>query len=74
MKNCPFCKGPTEEQRIEHVHRWKGKLYLLRNVPAEVCSQCGEVYFGPDALKAMDEIVTQKPAPESHLPVPVFTL
>ncbi len=33
MKECPFCRGPIEEKRVEHVHRWKGNLYILRNVP-----------------------------------------
>lgn len=74
MKKCPFCKGPIEERRVEHVHRWKGELYLLRNVPAEVCTQCGEVFFGPDALKSMDEVVTSKIQPDEHRSVPVFSL
>jgi YgiT-type zinc finger domain-containing protein len=59
MKRLPFCKGNLIESRIEHVHRWKSQLYILRNVPAEECSQCGEVFFEPATLKAMDEVVTQ---------------
>ncbi len=49
-------------------------MYILRNVPAEVCTQCGEVFFGPDALKSMDEIVTNDLKPEEHRSVPVFSL
>lgn len=74
MRSCPFCKGLVEERRVEHIHRWKGTLYILRNVPAEVCTQCGEVFFGPQALKAMDEIVTVKGEPEEHRSVPVYSL
>ena len=74
MTRCPFCKGRIEQRRIEHVHRWKGELYLLKNVPAEVCTQCGEVFFGPDALKAMDRVVDKKARPEGHRSVPVFSL
>ena len=33
MTTCPFCKGPIEQRRVEHVHRWDGELYILRNVP-----------------------------------------
>ncbi len=74
MKTCTFCKGPVAEQRVEHVHRWKGRLYIFRNVPAEVCSQCGEVFFGPDALKAMDRVVSRRQRPRELASVPVFTL
>ncbi|MBM3944019.1 MAG: type II toxin-antitoxin system MqsA family antitoxin [SAR202 cluster bacterium] len=74
MSTCPFCKGPVQEKRIEHVHRWKGEMYILRNVPAEVCQQCGETFFTPDTLKAMDRLVSQRPRPEGHRSVPVFSL
>ena len=74
MKECPFCKAPIKDQRIEHVHRWKDKLFILRNVPAEVCTQCGETFFAPDALRAMDEVVTRNQNPEGHRTVPVFSL
>ena len=49
-------------------------MYILRNVPAEVCTQCGEVFFGPDALKSMDDVVTKNSEPEGHRSVPVFSL
>ena len=74
MNECPFCKAPVEDKRIEHVHRWNGKLFILRNVPAEVCTQCGETFFGPDALRAMDSVVTRERSPEDHVSVPVFSL
>lgn len=74
MKTCPFCKGRIEIRRIEHVHRWGGEIYLLRNVPAEACSQCGEVFFAPDALKAMDKVVSEKREPDERRSVPVFSL
>ena len=34
----------------------------------------GEVFFGPLALKAMDEIVMREREPREHLSVPVYTL
>jgi len=74
MKQCPFCKGALQEQRIEHVHRWNGRLYVLRNVPAEVCGQCGETFFAPQTLQAMDDAVTRHREPEEHISVPVYSL
>lgn len=74
MKNCRFCQGAVESTHIEHVHRWQGRLYILRNVPVEVCNQCGEVYFTPQALKSMDAIVMGKEEPQEYREVPVYTL
>ena len=74
MTVCPFCKGRIEQRQVEHIHRWQGELYLLRNVPADVCTQCGDMFFGPDALKAMDKVVGKQTEPESHRSVPVFSL
>ena len=74
MKRCPFCKGPIAVERIEHVHQWRGTWYLLRNVPAEVCAQCGETFFAPDVLAAMDRVVSTKSEPDGHVYVPVFSL
>jgi len=74
MEQCLFCKGLVEARRVEHVHRWKGRLYVMRNVPAEVCTQCGEMFFAPDALKAMDAIVAGRMEPAERLSVPVYSL
>ena len=73
MKKCPFCKAPVTQERVEHVHRWNEDLYILRNVPADVCTQCGEVFFAPDALKKMDELVETKRQPGERRSVPVYS-
>ena len=74
MEHCIFCKGSIEERRIEHVHQWQGHLYIFRNVPAGVCTQCGEVFFGPDALKAIDGAVQGRAKAKEHVSVPVYSL
>ena len=45
MRECYFCKGKTEKQRVTVDYRWGDKLVVIENVPAEVCTQCGERYF-----------------------------
>ena len=74
MEECIFCKGTIEEREIEHVHQWEDRLYIFRNVPAEVCTQCGEVFFGPEALKSMDRVVRNNIESEEHVQVPVYSL
>jgi YgiT-type zinc finger domain-containing protein len=74
MERCYFCKGTVKKQAIRHVHPWQGRVFILNNVPAGVCTQCGETYFGPEALERMDKIVVAAPEPEKVAQVPVYTL
>ena len=74
MDRCYFCKGKVERKMIRHVHQWGEKIFLFKNVPAEVCTQCGETYFGPEALEKMDKVVASLPEPEDVTQVPVYSL
>lgn len=73
MKTCFFCKGPLRVRRIEHMHEWKGKRFLIKNVRAEVCGQCGEAFLGPATLRAIDRVVSTG-RPKEHVSVAVFDL
>ena len=76
MNRCYFCKGTVKPVRLTHIHRWKEQVIILEDVPSDVCQQCGEVYFAPNVLQAMDRMVehNQKEAPKKHLVVPVYSL
>ena len=75
MKKCYFCQGTVRGERITHIHRWGEQVIILEDVPADVCRQCGEVYFAPGTLKAMDQLVEdrQKEKPKRELRVPVHS-
>ncbi len=74
MTQRPFCKGPIEPRRVEHIHRWQGEMFILRNVPADVCTQCSEAFFGPDALRDMEAIASKSVEPQGYRSVPVYSL
>ncbi len=74
MNVCIYCKGKVQPGKVEHVHKWKGELYLLENLSAEVCKQCGEVYFGPEALDLMDRVATGEIKPSTHKTLPVYSM
>ena len=74
MERCYFCRGKVEERVVRHVHQWGEKIFIFKNVPAEVCTQCGESYFGPDALEKMDQVVASVPEPEEVAQAPVYSL
>lgn len=73
MTTCYFCKGKVAPKRIQHIHRWGKQVFILENVPAEVCQQCGEIYFAPDVLAGMDKIATSNTRPKTTLAVPVYS-
>ena len=74
MKTCYFCQGKLLCKKITHVHTWGDKIFLFKDVPAEVCKQCGETYFRPDVLERMDEVATSDMMPKATVSVPVFSL
>ena len=74
MKTCYFCKGKIVKKRIRHVHHWGEEILIFENVPADVCTQCGEVFFSPEVMEMMDEVSQKRTAPEKSIAVPVFSL
>ena len=74
MRKCPLCGGELEEKTITHAQSYRGKIYILENVPAEVCRQCGEVLLYPKVLKRMQQLVWSETAPSHTREVPVYDL
>ncbi len=76
MSKCHFCKGQTEIKNIDVDFRWGDQLIVVKDVPVEVCSQCGERYYSAEVSKKLDEIVKKqnesKSKPKKVLEVPVY--
>ena len=76
MSNCYFCKGKTEIRNVNVDFRWKDKLFVVKNVPVEVCTQCGERYYSAEISKKLDDFVKKqsesKIRPQDTIQVPVF--
>ena len=49
MNECLYCKGQLEERRVSRMQQYQGRWYLIENVPALVCRQCGEIFYTPQA-------------------------
>jgi len=55
---CEFCvTGETVLRKVKKQHWHKGKLYIVENVDAEVCQECGERYFHATTLDRIDKLV-----------------
>lgn len=74
MARCPFCGGRLEEEAVTHVQSYEGKVYVLENVPAEVCRQCGEVLLEPRVLEKIQQLVWSNAQPTRVAETPVYDL
>ena len=76
MSKCYFCKGKTKIKNVDVDFRFGGKLFVVTNVPVEVCVQCGERYYSAQISKELDDLVKQqnpsKTRPQRTIQVPIF--
>ncbi|MBI4287931.1 MAG: type II toxin-antitoxin system MqsA family antitoxin [Chloroflexi bacterium] len=74
MTKCPFCKGELSKKTVTHPQVYRGKVYILENIPAEVCSQCGEVLLRPGVLEKIQQLIWSHTQPKRTAEVPVYDL
>jgi YgiT-type zinc finger domain-containing protein len=58
MMDCEFCGGTTKTKAVKRQHWLNGTLYIVENVDAEVCTECGERYFHAKTLDKIDKYLT----------------
>ena len=63
------CSGEYEDTKIVQTARHAEGPVVIENVPAEVCSMCGDVLLTPDTVRRMEEIVREAREPDRMAPV-----
>ena len=72
---CALCKGEVEEQLIRYVQEVdEHNVVIVENVPAEVCTQCGETFIRPEVARKIQRIAWEQPPPKRTVDVPVYDL
>jgi len=71
---CEFCGGNTAKKTVKKQHWLKGKLYIIENVEAEVCNQCGERYFHAKTLDAINRLLESDHEVKDRLNVEVVLM
>lgn len=71
---CEFCGGKTKKKKVKRQHWLHGKLYIVENVDAEVCLECGERYFHATTLDEIDQLLTTEHKVKEHLNVEVVSM
>ena len=52
-----MCKGNVTETKHTFIQEFDNCIIIIKNVPALVCAQCGEVYFSDGIAEKLEEIV-----------------
>lgn len=55
--NCFFCKGQTVEQMTKFIVDLGQCVVIVKNVPGQVCQQCGETSYSNEVAKHLEKIV-----------------
>jgi YgiT-type zinc finger domain-containing protein len=56
---CSFCKGHLKEGRTEFTVKLNGSIVSIKNVPANICNNCGEAYYNPEVSRKMDKVMAE---------------
>jgi YgiT-type zinc finger domain-containing protein len=65
------CPGEYESRRVVHTARRGDRTIVIEEVPAEVCSVCGDTLFSAETVRSLESLLASPPL-TSHL-VPAFT-
>ncbi len=60
IMKCEFCGGKTTKKKVKKQHWYHKRLYIVENVDAEVCQECGEKYFHASILDKIDNLISGK--------------
>ena len=54
---CSVCGAQLRAMAITYTQELGGAVYIVSNVPADVCQQCGEQYLAPDTVDVIQDLV-----------------
>jgi len=68
-----FYGGMTKTKNVKRQHWSNRKLYIVENMQAAVCTECGERYFHAKILDALDEYLSKRHDIKERLDVEVVS-
>ena len=71
MEIVPFVVDEAKSSKVELDYRYKGKLYIFKDVPAGVCQQCNEKYLTVKVSKEIERRIQKKEKWDETIAVPV---
>ena len=69
---CVFCGGKLKEKKVIFTYDEGDKYLLVENVPAFVCTKCGEKTYSPEVTDQLLKFARDEFQPVRTIEVPVF--
>lgn len=69
MKKCPLCQGSVADGSTTFTVDLGEGIVVVRDIPAQVCSQCGEEWLDDSTAAKLENIVES--ARKKHVTVEV---
>ena len=57
--NCFMCKGLTEDKSTTFMVEIEKTIIIVRNVPSQVCRQCGEISYNDKVARELETIANK---------------
>lgn len=75
IDRCDLCGGELRPGKTT-LEIWRGEeLLVIKDVPADVCQQCGEAYISASVSECLDRFLSayQQHRPERYIAVPQYS-
>jgi YgiT-type zinc finger domain-containing protein len=69
-----FSLSSLSTKKVKRQQWLCGRLYIIENVEAEVCTECGERYFHATTLDAIDQYLSAEHPVKEEMNVEVVSL
>ena len=70
--SCIFCGGKIESKTVTFSYEQDERFILVKNVPAEVCTRCGEKIYSPEITDELLKFAMNRFKPLKIIEVPLF--
>lgn len=57
--NCILCKASLTKGNVNHIVDLGEGIIIIKNVPANICKQCGEYYLDTNTALKLESIVEE---------------
>ena len=62
MKKCFVCKHDViSPGKTTKLFENEGRLVIIKDIPALICENCGEIYFETDVMEKLEIILSKTP-------------
>ena len=56
---CTLCKGNLKRGKVNHIIDLGDGIIIIKDVPANICDQCGEYYVDTKTAIKLEEIIDE---------------